>query len=123
MSFPFFFREKGNDTSGPFFLFAGHENQKGFHPYIGVMDDTNSKPQVSQKVSNFLWWCAGTVPETLRQYPTEKAKYEGIGGAVLTTGILAFLSGFYAIYTTIATGTFSVLIADRIWRDLGARHL
>ncbi len=75
------------------------------------MDDTNPKPQVSQKVSNFLWWCAGTVPETLRQYPTEKAKYEGIGGAVLTTGILAFLSGFYAIYTTIATGYFSVLIA------------
>ena len=75
------------------------------------MDDTNPKPPVSQKVSNFLWWCAGTVPETLRQFPTEKAKYEGIGGAVLTTGILAFLSGFYAIYTTIATGYFSVLIA------------
>ena len=64
------------------------------------MGDANPKPPVSEKLSSFLWWCAGTVPETLRLYPTEKAKYEGIGGAVLTTGILAFLSGFYAIYTT-----------------------
>jgi len=75
------------------------------------MGDSNPKPQESQKISNFLWWCAGTVPETLRLYPTEKAKYEGIGGAVLTTGVLAFLSGFYAMYTTIATGPFSILIA------------
>jgi hypothetical protein len=75
------------------------------------MDDLNSPPVAPRKLSNFLWWCAGTVPETLRLYPTEKAKYEGIGGAVLTTGVLAFLSGFYAIYTTIATGPFSILIA------------
>jgi len=75
------------------------------------MGDTHPKPPASEKVSSFLWWCAGAVPETLRMYPTEKAKYEGIGGAVLTTGILAFLSGFYAIYTTIATGPFSILVA------------
>jgi hypothetical protein len=75
------------------------------------MGDTNPKPPASERLSSFLWWCAGTVPETLRLYPTEKAKYEGIGGAVLTTGVLAFLSGFYAIYTTIATGPFSVLVA------------
>jgi hypothetical protein len=64
---------------------------------------------LSQGRRHFLWWCAGAVPETLRLYPTEKAKYEGIGGAVLTTGVLAFLSGFYAIYTTLATGPYSVL--------------
>jgi hypothetical protein len=75
------------------------------------MDDLNSPPAAPRKLSNFLWWCAGTVPETLRLYPTEKAKYEGIGGAVLTTGVLAFLSGFYAMYTTIATGPFSILVA------------
>jgi hypothetical protein len=57
---------------------------------------------------HFLWWCAGVVPETLRLYPTEKAKYEGIGGAVLTTGVLAFLSGFYAIYTTLASGSYGL---------------
>jgi Domain of unknown function (DUF4407) len=58
---------------------------------------------------NFLWWCAGVVPEVLRLYPSEKAKYEGIGGAVLTTGVLAFLSGFYAIYTTLASGSYALL--------------
>jgi hypothetical protein len=44
-------------------------------------------------------------------YPTERAKYEGIGGAVLTTGVLAFLSGFYAVYTTLAGGPYAVLIS------------
>jgi hypothetical protein len=92
-------------------FFAELENQNRFHPYIGVMGDTNPKLPASERLSRFLWWCAGTVPETLGMYPTEKAKYEGIGGAVLTTGILAFLSGFYAIYTTIATGPFRILLA------------
>jgi len=60
---------------------------------------------------NFLWWCAGVVPEVLRLYPSEKAKYERIGGAVLTTGVLAFFSGFYAIYTTLATGNYAIPIS------------
>jgi len=58
---------------------------------------------------NILWWCAGVVPDTLGLYPTEKAKYEGIGGAVLTTGVLAFLSGFYAVYTTLASGPYGLV--------------
>jgi hypothetical protein len=75
------------------------------------MDKTNNSAsrQRSSSLSNFLWWCAGVVPETLRMYPSEKAKYEGIGGAVLTTGILAFFSGFYAVYTTLATGPYGIL--------------
>jgi hypothetical protein len=77
------------------------------------MDEPREFPDTaaSQKNFNFLWWCAGTVPEALRLYPTEKAKYEGIGGAVLTTGVLAFFSGFYAIYTTIATGPVGTVVA------------
>src|SRR5436190_12966423 len=70
------------------------------------MDDKARPPRW-----NFLWWCAGAVPHTLRSYPTEKAKYEGIGGAVLTTGVLAFFSGFYAIYTTVATGSYGLIIS------------
>ena len=42
-------------------------------------------------------------------YPSERAKYEGIGGAVLTTGVLAFFSGLYAIYSTLASGSYAVL--------------
>ncbi len=70
------------------------------------MDD-----KVRQTRFNFLWWCAGGVPELLQPYPTEKAKYEGIGGAVLATGVLAFFSGFFAIYSTLASGPYSAAIA------------
>jgi hypothetical protein len=63
----------------------------------------------ARQFGDFLTWCAGTVPEILRLYPTERPKYEGIGGAVLTTGILAFFSGFYAIYSTLATGIYGFL--------------
>lgn len=72
---------------------------------------SNSKTDAAPAFRSFLWWCAGTVPEVLRVYPTERAKYEGIGGAVLTTGVLAFLSGFYAVYTTLAGGPYAVLIS------------
>jgi hypothetical protein len=71
----------------------------------------NNDPNKPLSRFNFLWWCAGVVPETLRMYPTEKAKYEGIGGAVLTTGVLAFFSGFYAIYTTLTGGPYAVLVS------------
>jgi len=61
--------------------------------------------------TRFLWWCAGVVPDTLRRYPSERAKYEGIGGAVLATGVLAFFSGFYAIYSTLASGSYAIPIS------------
>src|SRR5688572_27168143 len=69
----------------------------------------NAKTETVPAYRSFLWWCAGVVPEVLRMYPTERAKYEGIGGAVLTTGVLAFFSGFYAIYTTLAGGSYAIL--------------
>jgi hypothetical protein len=56
----------------------------------------------------FLWWCGGAVKGALRLYPTEWAKHEGIGGAVLTTGVFAFFSGFYAVYTTLANGPYGL---------------
>jgi hypothetical protein len=62
-------------------------------------------------VTRFLWWCAGVVPDTLRAYPAEKAKYEGIGGAVLATGVLAFFSGFYALYSTLASGPYAAIVS------------
>jgi hypothetical protein len=56
----------------------------------------------------FLWWCGGAVEGALRLFPTEWAKHEGIGGAVLTTGVFAFFSGFYAVYTTLANGPYGM---------------
>jgi hypothetical protein len=66
---------------------------------------------VPNALTRFLWWCAGVVPDTLRAYPAEKAKYEGIGGAVLATGVLAFFSGFYAIYSTLASGSYAAIVS------------
>lgn len=66
---------------------------------------------VPNALTRFLWWSAGVVPDTLRAYPAEKAKYEGIGGAVLATGVLAFFSGFYALYSTLASGPYGVIVS------------
>lgn len=51
------------------------------------------------RITRFLWWCSGGYNNILRVSPTESAKHIGLGGAVLTTGVLACLSGGYAIYT------------------------
>jgi hypothetical protein len=50
-------------------------------------------------MKEFLWSCAGVNKGLLRQCPTDYAKYENIGGAVLLTSFMAMLSGGYAIST------------------------
>jgi hypothetical protein len=46
-----------------------------------------------------LWWSSGSVSELVRESPTDWTKYVGIGGAVVSTGLLASLSGGYALFT------------------------
>ncbi len=51
------------------------------------------------KISKFLWFCAGADLQLLKHCPqSERIKEEGIGGVVLATGVLAFLSSSYAFY-------------------------
>lgn len=48
---------------------------------------------------DFLWFCSGASREVLLQCPDfERNKYAGIGATVLFTGLLAALSGGYALY-------------------------
>lgn len=48
----------------------------------------------------FLWWCAGADPLILRHSSySDHVKYQGIGGVVLATAVLAFISMGFAIYT------------------------
>lgn len=48
----------------------------------------------------FCWFCAGVNRELIRECPaSESVKYVGIGIAVFFTGLLAALSGGYALYT------------------------
>ncbi|MEQ1526000.1 MAG: DUF4407 domain-containing protein [Gallionella sp.] len=49
---------------------------------------------------HFLWFCAGADEQLLKLSPhSDRVKYEGIGGIVLATAVLAFFSGSYAMYT------------------------
>jgi len=50
-------------------------------------------------VSRFLWFCAGADASLLERCPhSDQVKYQGIGGIVLATAVLAFSSGSYAFY-------------------------
>ncbi len=54
----------------------------------------------ASRIRRFLWFCAGADVELLKRCPqSEHIKEEGIGGIVLATGGLAFISGSYAFYT------------------------
>jgi len=50
--------------------------------------------------TRFLWSCAGADAQLLLRCPnSDRVKFQGLGGVVLTVGVLAFLSGSYAFYT------------------------
>ncbi len=50
--------------------------------------------------TRLLWFCAGGDPQLLIRCPnSDRVKFQGLGGVVLTVGVLAFLSGSYAFYT------------------------
>lgn len=50
--------------------------------------------------TQFLWACAGADPSVLVRCPyTDSVKFQGVGGIVFATAVLAFASGSYAFYT------------------------
>lgn len=50
--------------------------------------------------SRLLWFCAGADAQLLVRCPqSDRVKFQGLGGVVLTVGVLAFFSGSYAFYT------------------------
>ena len=79
--------------------------------------------------TRFLWFCAGADSQLLRQCPpSDWVKYQSIGGIVLATTVLAFVSASYAFYTvfspkdstaldaTIDPGTaFTSCVAGLLW--------
>ncbi len=57
-----------------------------------------------------LWFCAGADPQILNRCPhSERVKYQGLGGVVLATAVLAFLSGSHAFYTVFVPREATVL--------------
>ena len=64
--------------------------------------------------NNFLWWCAGAHQELLKKFPSEHAKYSGLGAVLLATFILAALSAGYAIYSIFGNMIWPIMFAI-IW--------
>ncbi len=61
-------------------------------------------------VTRFLWSCAGADPSILARCPyTDSVKFQGVGGVVLATAVLAFVSGSYAFYTVFEPKTATAL--------------
>lgn len=66
------------------------------------------------KVKDFLLFCAGVDHKILEKAPTDINKYVGIGATVLFTGILAFFSGGYALYT-VFDNVFIAFVFGLVW--------
>ncbi|MEK7254350.1 MAG: DUF4407 domain-containing protein [Bacteroidota bacterium] len=52
-----------------------------------------------EKVKNFFLFCSGVDKSILEKCRTDENKYVGIGATVFFTGVLAFFSSGYALYT------------------------
>ncbi len=65
-------------------------------------------------VKRLLIQCSGADRSLLREAQIDENKYAGIGGTVLFTGILAFFSAGYAIYTVFDSYFFAILFGV-IW--------
>lgn len=61
--------------------------------------------------TKFLWWCAGAHQQLLKEYPSEHAKYSGLGGVILATFVLASLSAGYAMYTIFNNWLLAIVFA------------
>ena len=76
--------------------------------------------------TRLLWHSAGADAQLLQRCPeSDRVKYQGIGGVVLTTGVLAFISGSYAFYTVFGPKAETALAAQPIdpralWTSLAA---
>ena len=67
--------------------------------HLDIAEYLNESKRVTW-VTRILWWCAGADSQLLLKCPYyDRVKYAGIGGVVLTTGVLAAFSGGYAFYT------------------------
>jgi hypothetical protein len=76
--------------------------------------------------ARLLWYSAGADAQLLERCPeSDRVKYQGIGGVVLTTGVLGFISGSYAFYSVFGPRSESAIAAEpldgrALWMALAA---
>ncbi|GIH62560.1 DUF4407 domain-containing protein [Microbispora siamensis] len=63
----------------------------------------------------FLIALSGARPEVLERCPTEYGKFEGIGGAVLTTAVLAVVSMTFALNSALGVNIVLAVLAALVW--------
>lgn len=63
----------------------------------------------------FLIWLSGANKEVLDLTPSDRPKFQGMGGAVLTTALLAGLSMFFAVRMTVTESTAGALVVSLVW--------
>lgn len=64
---------------------------------------------------DFLISLSGARPDVLAQCPSERTKFEGVGGAVLTTSVLATLSMWFALYSALGVNPFLAVPVAIVW--------
>ncbi|WP_067464063.1 DUF4407 domain-containing protein [Actinomadura macra] len=62
-----------------------------------------------------LIYLSGARGDVLQRCPTERTKFEGIGGAVLTTAVLAAISMLFALWTAFQTSWFIAVPVAVCW--------
>ncbi|RKS70672.1 uncharacterized protein DUF4407 [Actinomadura pelletieri DSM 43383] len=65
--------------------------------------------------SDFLIWLSGTEAGILEHAPADRAKYVGIGGAILTAGTLVTASMFLALRMAGGTPVWAAVILSAVW--------
>ncbi|MEU6740702.1 DUF4407 domain-containing protein [Streptosporangium sandarakinum] len=58
---------------------------------------------------------SGARPEILQECPTERSKFEGIGGAVLTTSVLAAVSMTFALNSVLGVNIVLAVVVALLW--------
>jgi hypothetical protein len=72
-----------------------------------------ARRRVPGRITRLLWNCAGADSSILARCPhTDGVKFQGVGGVVLATAVLAFASGSYAFYTVFEPKTGTALDRD-----------
>lgn len=65
--------------------------------------------------TKFFWWCSGANQDVLMDCPqSEHNKYVGIGATVFFTGVLAMLSGGYALFSVFKS-TYTAAAFGIVW--------
>jgi len=66
-------------------------------------------------MTKFLIWCSGANAEILDRCPTDRTKYVGLGGAILTTTVMAFFSFMFAASTVLHMSAAGAAFGGLVW--------